>query len=142
MRQTVVVALGGAFGSAARVWISLLLLPLRGHLPVETICINVAGSFVIGLFGTLTLEGGRYPLSELTRLFVMVGFCGGFTTFSAFSLETLQLWNASEPGWALANIAVSVLLCLGSVALGHGLASRFNGGAIGVAENAIEEEAS
>ena len=142
MRQTVVVALGGAFGTAARVWISLLLLPFRDHLPVETICINVAGSFVIGCFGTLTLEGGRYPLSELTRLFVMVGFCGGFTTFSAFSLETLQLWSAGERDWALANIAVSVLLCLGSVALGHVLASRFNGGASGVAESAIEEEAS
>ena len=120
----------------------LWMLPLSRNLPWGTIGINVVGCFVIGFVGTLTLENGRHPLSETARLFVMVGFCGGFTTFSSFSLQTLDLLRGDAWTRALANIALSVLLCLGSVALGHAIASQLNAGAWQVAENQVEEETS
>jgi len=135
-------ALGGALGSVARYWVAIWALPASRSLPWGTIGINVAGSFLIGFFGTLTLAGGRHPLPETARLFVMVGFCGGFTTFLSFSLQTLDLLRIGAWDRALVNIALSVLLCLGSVAAGHAAAFHLNGGAQRVAENIIEEEAS
>ena len=134
------IGLGGALGSIARYWIALWALPISRELPLGTIAINIAGSFIIGFVGTLTLTGGRYPLPETARLFVMVGVCGGFTTFSSFSLQTLDLLRSGATSRALLNVAVSVLLCLGSVALGHGLAYLMNSGAQRVAQVAIEEE--
>ena len=88
--------------------------------------INILGSFVIGFFGTLTLAYGRYPVSENIRLFVMVGLCGGFTTFSSFSLQTFDLLRGGAMGRALLNIFLSVVLCLCAVMLGHMLAAHFN----------------
>jgi len=82
----------------------------------------VLGCLVIGYFGTLTLQGERYAVSDNLRLFVMVGLCGGFTTFSSFSLQTFDLLRAGAWGRALANIAASVVLCLAAVAAGHLLA--------------------
>ena len=134
------VALGGALGSVARYWLALWALPLSRSLPWGTIGINVAGSFLIGFVGTLTLEGGRHPAPEWLRVFVMVGVCGGFTTFSSFSLQTFDLVRAGAYGRAMVNIGLSVLLCLGSVALGHAVAAQLNGGAVQVAQIAIEEE--
>ena len=119
-------AAGGALGTLARYGISLASLPLNKHLPWGTILINIAGSFVIGFFGTLTLAHGRYPVSEPMRLFVMVGFCGGFTTFSSFSLQTLELLQKGAAARALLNIVLSVVLCLCAVAAGHWLAARLN----------------
>ena len=81
------------------------------------------GSFVIGLFGTLTLANGRFPVSEDARLFVMVGICGGFTTFSAFSLQTFDLLRDGENLRALAYIVASVLLCVTATVFGHYLAA-------------------
>jgi CrcB protein len=98
-------------------------------LPWATILINVIGSFAIGFFGTLTLPHGRYPLPDSARLFFMAGVCGGFTTFSAFSLQTLELLRLGSPGRALANVAISVILCLTAVSLGHGAAWRLNAAA-------------
>ena len=121
------VAAGGAVGTMARYGLSLLAVPLSKNLPWGTIFINIAGSFVIGFFGTLTLPQGRFPLPENARLFVMAGFCGGFTTFSSFSLQTLDLLRGGAVGRALVNIFVSVALCLCAVALGHALASHWNG---------------
>ncbi len=136
------IALGGALGSVARYWIALWAVPLSRNLPWGTIGINIAGSFLIGFFGTLTLEGGRHPAPEWARLFVMVGICGGFTTFSSFSLQTLDLLRGGGWGRALANVAVSVMLCLASVAIGHTLAAQLNGGATQVAQTVAEEETS
>lgn len=98
-------------------------------------------SFVIGFFGTLTLAYGRFPVSENVRLFVMVGLCGGYTTFSAFSLQTLDLLRSGAMARAGLNIAASVALCVASVALGHALAAQLNGGAVQIAQISIEEEA-
>jgi fluoride exporter len=72
----------------------------------------------------------------------MVGFRGGFTTFSSFSRQTLDLLRGDAWQRALLNIALSVLLCLAAVAAGHALAAQFNSGAQRVAQNTIEEEAS
>ena len=136
-----VVALGGAIGSFGRYALALALAPISGSLPWGTVIINVAGSFTIGFFGTLTLSHGRYPVPENLRLFVLVGLCGGFTTYSSFSLQTLDLLRAGAINRALVNVGASVVLCLCAVALGHALAARLNGGAVSVAQLPIEEEA-
>jgi fluoride exporter len=135
------IAAGGAIGTLARYFVALAAVSISGSLPWGTILINIAGSFVIGFFGTLTLAQGRYPVSESLRLCVLVGFCGGFTTFSSFSLQTLDLLRAGATGRALVNVGLSVVLCLLAVALGHGLAARLNGDATPVAQIEIEEEA-
>jgi len=135
------IALGGAIGTIGRYGLSIVALPISRDLPWGTIIINVLGSFVIGFFGTLTLAGGRFPVSENVRLFVMVGLCGGFTTFSAFSLQTLDLIRSGSLPRAAANILLSVVLCIGAVALGHVLAEYLNPGARQIAQVPIEEEA-
>jgi CrcB protein len=135
------IALGGALGTLGRYGLSALAMPISENLPWGTIIINILGSFIIGLFGTLTLATGKFPVSENMRLFVMVGLCGGFTTFSAFSLQTLDLIREGSMTRAAANIVLSVALSVGAVAAGHALAARLNGGAREIVQTAIEEEA-
>jgi len=107
------VALGGAVGTVARFWLSNAAAAAWGlTFPWGTLLINVIGSFVIGFFGTLTVEIPRFAVAPEIRVFVMVGLCGGFTTFSAFSLQTVELARIGEwqrAGW---YIAASVVLCL------------------------------
>ena len=102
------IALGGALGSVARAWLSLALVRVTGaSFPWGTILINVAGSCLIGFFATLTASGSRYAVGNDARLFVIVGLCGGSTTFSSFSLQTLELLRDGRSSQALANIAMS-----------------------------------
>ena len=136
-----VVMIGGALGALARYVVGALALPISGQLPWGTIIINVTGSFVIGLFGTLTLASGRFPVPEALRLFVMIGICGGFTTFSSFSLQTLDLMRGGALERAAINVVASVVLCIAAVALGHAVGAHFNGGAHEIAQIPIEEEA-
>ena len=133
------VMLGGALGTLMRYALSLLIAPISRDLPWGTILINVTGSFLIGLFGTLTLAHGRYPVSENLRLFVMIGMCGGYTTFSSFSLQTLDLMRGGAMVRAGVNVAVSVVLCVAAVAAGHAIAAQINGGARPIAQAAVEE---
>lgn len=139
MAATLWIALGGALGSVARYWMALWAAPLSRDLPWGTIGINILGSFAIAFFGTLTAESGRHPLPDTARLFFMVGVCGGFTTFSSFSLQTLDLLRGGAPGRALANILLSVTLCLGSVSLGYLYAAHLNKAARAVVEAPPDE---
>ena len=135
------VIIGGAIGTFARYVFSVLALPISRQLPWGTIIINITGCAIIGFFGTLTLASGRYPVSENFRLFVMTGICGGYTTFSAFSLQTLDLMRGGATTRALFNVAISVVLCICAVAAGHFAASHLNAGASRIAQASIEEEA-
>jgi CrcB protein len=122
-----VIGVGSALGGLARDACGGLAVALWGpDFPWGTIAINILGSLVIGGFGTLTGSDGRIYVGPLGRQFVMVGLCGGYTTFSAFSLETLDLLHAARPLAAGANIALSVMLCLIAVWGGHALAQRVN----------------
>jgi fluoride exporter len=136
------IMLGGAVGTLIRYLISVLATTAQHELPWSTIAINIAGSFFIGFFGTLTLSSGRFPISENVRLLVMVGLCGGFTTFSSFSLQTFELLRNGCIVRAGINVVASVALCVCAVAFGHLLAARFNGNAVGIAQISTEEEAS
>ncbi|ULB12448.1 fluoride efflux transporter CrcB (plasmid) [Cereibacter azotoformans] len=121
------VALGCSLGAVARYLCGLWVLELAGHgFPWGTLVVNVAGSFLIGLYATLTGPDGRLMVGPARRQFVMTGFCGGFTTFSVFSLETLFLLERQEVALAGANVAASVLLWLIAVWLGSRIGARLN----------------
>ena len=121
-----IVMIGGALGTLARYGVSVLAAPYSRDLPWGTIVINITGSFVIGLFGTLTLATGRFPVSDNLRLFVMIGLCGGYTTFSSFALQTLILAQGGSFLGAAMNILASVALCLLAVWIGHVFALQIN----------------
>jgi CrcB protein len=121
------VAVGGAIGSVARLWLSVHVALLTGlGFPWGTVLVNILGSLVIGFVATLTGPNGRVVVPINAQAFVMVGLCGGFTTFSAFSLQTLELARDGRLMQAGANIVLSVVLCLSAVAFGHWLAVLFN----------------
>ena len=114
------IAVGGAFGSVARYGASSLIAAWVGEtFPWGTLIVNVTGSFVIGLFAAVTGPDGRILVAPVVRQFVMVGICGGYTTFSSFSLQTLNLFREGQFLAAGANILLSVSLCLIAVWLGY-----------------------
>lgn len=114
------VALGGASGSLARYALGLWARAAVPGFPVATLSVNVVGGFFIGLLFAATADNGAVP--DWLRTGLITGVLGGFTTFSAFSLETLLLWREGNAGLALANIALNLLLSLGGCALGLWLA--------------------
>jgi CrcB protein len=126
------VALGGALGSVTRYWmggfVATRFPDTAAIFPLGTLIINVSGSFLIGIFAALTVSQGR--MDPQTRAFaiqlVMTGICGGYTTFSSFSLQTLNLLRDREYLYAGGNILLSVALCLVAVWLGYLLGSVFN----------------
>jgi CrcB protein len=122
-----VIAIGSALGGLARYWTGFLAAAVWGAgFPWGTVIINAVGSFIIGGFATLTGPDGRLPVRLLGRQFVMVGLCGGYTTFSSFSLETLDLLRAGRQLAAAAYIGVSLVLCLLAVWVGHSVAQIIN----------------
>lgn len=121
------IAVGGALGSVARYWCSGIVAEAIGEtFPWGTLLVNVLGSFIIGFFATLTAPDGRWLVGGTTRQFVMTGILGGYTTFSSFSLQTLNLVRDGEWLRAGGNITLSVLLCLVAVWLGHVMAAAVN----------------
>jgi fluoride exporter len=121
------VAVGSALGGVARFWFSGIAARLWGEtFPWGTLLINVTGSFVIGFFATLTGPDGRVFVGSTTRQFVMVGICGGYTTFSSFSLQSLNLLNNGEWFSAGSYIGGSAALCLFAVWVGQALAVGLN----------------
>ena len=121
------VALGGALGTVGRYFLSGVVANAFGEtFPWGTLIINITGSFVIGFFATLSAPDGRLMVSGTTRQFVMTGVCGGFTTFSSFSLQTLNLLREGEWTPAAGNILGSVVFCMIGVWLGAISAASIN----------------
>ena len=121
------IAVGGALGSVARFWFSGVIGRRFGEtFPWGTLLVNVSGSFAIGLLAALAEPGGRRFISPTGRQFLMYGLCGGYTTFSSFSLQTLTLMQEGEWLPAAGNVTASVFLCLAAVWLGHIAALRLN----------------
>jgi CrcB protein len=117
------IMIGGAFGTGARFWASGLVAERFGEVfPLGTLVVNVSGSFVIGFFAALTDPAGPFLVAPRVRQFVMIGLCGGYTTFSSFSLQTLDL--ARDGDWLKAglNSLLSFICCLVAVWLGRSLA--------------------
>lgn len=126
-RLYVAIAVGAALGSVARHLCGVAALALFGPaFPVGTLGVNVAGSFVIGLYATLTEPDGRVFATPAMRQGVMGGFCGGFTTFSVFSLESIRLLEAGQWGLAVGYVLVSAATWLLAAWFGHRLAQRMN----------------
>jgi CrcB protein len=121
------IAIGSALGGAARYACSGLVARLIGEtFPWGTLIVNVTGSFLIGFLATLTDPDGRYLFGSTARQFILTGVLGGYTTFSSFSLQTLNLVRDGQLVPAGANIVGSVVLCLAAVWLGHILAASMN----------------
>jgi CrcB protein len=127
VQNAVWIFLGGGLGSLARWGVSGWIASAFGEtFPWGTIIVNVTGCFVIGLFATATGPEGRWLASASFRQFFMLGICGGYTTFSSFSLQTLNLAQDGQWFRAGANTILSLVLCLLGVWLGHALALYLN----------------
>ena len=121
------IALGGALGSVLRFWLGNQIQHGYGaKFPLGTLVVNVSGSFLIGLFFTVTADEARFAANATWRNFLMIGLCGGYTTFSAFSLQTLILARDGEWACVGLNIFLSVALCLLGVWLGQVAAQAIN----------------
>ena len=117
------VMLGSALGGMGRYACSRHIAKRLGEtFPWGTLAVNFVGSFAIGFFDALTDAAGALGVAPDVRQFVVVGICGGFTTFSSFSLQTLELVRNRDFAEAIANIVLSVGLCLFSVLIGYGAA--------------------
>ncbi|MER8866996.1 fluoride efflux transporter CrcB [Mesorhizobium sp. M0751] len=127
VRLYATVAAGSMIGGVLRALASLASTALWGTgFPFGTLLVNIVGSFLIGFYATLTGPDGRVFAGPLQRQFFMAGFCGGLTTFSAFSLETFTLAQGGRLVAAGLNVAISVVAWLAAVWLGHIFAVRLN----------------
>ena len=121
------IALGSALGGAGRYWCSGVIARHIGEtFPWGTLTVNVVGSLLIGLLATVSEPDGRLLMSTTMRQFFMIGLFGGFTTFSSFSLQVLNLVRDGQ--WIPASLYIggSVALCLDGVWLGHALGIAIN----------------
>lgn len=117
MNQIIAIAAGGAIGAVLRFWVSSGTYAMLGRdFPYGTLAVNVLGSLLMGLLSVLLIE--RLSLGPEWRAAILVGLLGGFTTFSTFSIETLNLIDIGAHGKALANMALSVVLCVGAAWVG------------------------
>ena len=127
MKPYLLIALGSALGGMGRYFISSWADGRVGiSFPVGTMVVNVVGSFLIGVVAAFAQEGGRFALPGGLQPFLMVGFFGGFTTFSSFSLQTLNLMRDGDWPGVFANVLGSVLACLLAVWAGYSLGGVLN----------------
>ncbi len=116
--RIVLIACGGAVGSVLRYWMSIGVYSLLGRdFPYGTLAVNVLGSFIMGFLAMFFVERFVEVAADLRSL-LLIGFLGGFTTFSSFSIETLNLLESGELIRAVLNIGLSLGLCLMAVWLG------------------------
>lgn len=118
MINYLIVSAGAALGGALRYWLSNLayrIFPVT--FPYGTLIVNLAGSFILGLI--IFLFDERELINNQVKIFLTIGFCGGFTTFSTFSLETFYLIRDSEYLLAAVNVILSLLLCFAGVFLAY-----------------------
>jgi fluoride exporter len=121
------IAIGGALGTMARYGLSSLIAARFGDVfPWGTLIVNISGCFVIGFFAGLTGPDGRVMVSPDLRTFVTVGICGGYTTFSSFSLQTLNLLREGDMLRGGANMALSLATCMVAVWIGALAAAALN----------------
>jgi len=119
------IAAGGAAGTLARFGISSWMAPVTVRFPFATLLINIVGSFLIGW-----LSGEWSPVKDVTvRAALTIGFCGGFTTFSTFSIETVRMLHSGDARRAATYVAASILLSVSAAALGVAAARAFARGA-------------
>lgn len=117
MNQTLAIAAGGAVGALLRFWMSNGIYALLGRgFPYGTLAVNVLGSLLMGFLYIVMIE--RLSLGAEWRGFALVGLLGAFTTFSAFSIETLTLLEQANYGKAMANILFSVVACIAAAFVG------------------------
>lgn len=115
------IAIGGGLGGVGRYWLNGVISTRFETFPMGTLAVNVVGSFIIGVFAALTMPEGRMSSEgrAFATQFVMIGICGGFTTFSSFSLQTINLLRDREWLYAGGNILLSVAVCLVATWLGY-----------------------
>ena len=123
--SALLVAVGGAAGSVLRYWMSGVAqrsVPATGAwslFPLGTLAVNVLGCLIVGALAEIGERRG--PLSPEARALLMVGFLGGFTTFSAFANETVAVWRSGAAAVAIVNVVLSVVTCVVAVLAGRGL---------------------
>jgi CrcB protein len=123
MSQIVAIASGGAVGAVLRYWVSTWVYAFSGRgFPYGTLAVNVLGSLVMGFLFVWLLE--RLSNDLTLRAFLLIGLLGAFTTFSTFSVETLNLIESGQLARALVNVLLSVVLCVAAAALGVLLARQ------------------
>jgi fluoride exporter len=121
------IMLGGALGTGARFWLSGWIAQRYGEFfPLDTLIVNITGCFLIGIFGGLSEPPSLFLVSPAARRFFMIGLCGGYTTFSSFGLQTLNLAQNGELWKATLNALLSLVCCVAAVWLGRVLALTLN----------------
>jgi CrcB protein len=125
MRNYVLIAIGGGIGSLLRFGVGEWFAPFHSWPPLATLLINVSGCFLISFLHFVSDPSGRIYLGPKSRLFLLVGFCGGYTTFSSFSLLSFQAIHRQQWLDVWANILLSHLLCLVAVWLGYVVSTPF-----------------
>lgn len=118
MKPFLLVALGGGAGAVCRY--ALTLLPISGRFPFATLIANALGALIIGFLAGCAIRMDSFPAN--LNLLLKTGFCGGFTTFSTFSLETITLWQQHRFWTAGGNATLSLAVCFAGVAAGQALA--------------------
>ena len=112
MVNCIIVGMGGFFGAIARYLIGLIPINPQSGFPIKTLLINIVGAFLIGFVVAI---GVKKDWSPQWILFLKVGICGGFTTFSSFALETNQLLERGEVWWAMLYVVLSVIGAMAAV---------------------------